>query len=248
MATIINPNVKLLLLDIEGTTTPVDFVTKVLFPYARRHVDAFLNAHWNEADLRADVQGLAAERARDLARGLNPPAFESDESPAPVVRYVHWLMDQDRKSTSLKSLQGKIWEAGYRSGELHGEVYDDVPRAFERWRSQGKAIAIFSSGSVLAQKLLFSRTRAGDLTGFIRAYFDTATGAKREGESYGRIASALGVEPGEGLFISDVAAELDAARSAGMPTALAIRDRSLESASSVHSGIHTFDEIFPDHG
>lgn len=241
MATI--ATAKLLLLDIEGTTTPVDFVTKVLFPYARRHVESFLSAHWDEPDVRAGVHGLEAERARDLAHGLKPLALESADSPASVVPYVHWLMDQDRKSTSLKSLQGKIWEAGYRSGELHGEVYDDVPRAFERWRSQGKAIAIFSSGSVLAQKLLFSTTPAGDLTEFIRAYFDTSTGAKREADSYRRIAVALGVEPNEVLFISDVGTELDAARSAGMQTALAVRGGPSQPESPAHRVIHGLDEV-----
>ena len=243
MGTLRDPNVKLLLLDIEGTTTPVDFVTKVLFPYARRHVEPFLREHWNHAEVRADVEGLKAEHAQDLGRGLDPPPLQSSESPQPVFRYVHWLMEQDRKSTSLKSLQGKIWEAGYRSGELHSEVYDDVPRAFERWHRQGKAIAIFSSGSVLAQKLLFSSTGAGDLTGFIRAYFDTTIGAKREPDSYRRIASALGVEADEVLFISDVAAELDAARSTGMRTSLAVRPGSSQPESPAHPVIQSFDEV-----
>ena len=132
-------------------------------------------------------------------------------------------MDQDRKSTGLKSLQGKIWEEGYRSGELKGEVYPDVLPALERWRKQGIDIAIFSSGSVQAQRSLFRNSVAGDLTRFIRAYFDTTTGPKREPESYGRIAAALERSPPEVLFVSDIAAELDAARAAGMQTALCVR-------------------------
>jgi enolase-phosphatase E1 len=150
-------------------------------------------------------------------------------------------MDQDRKSTGLKSLQGKIWEEGYRSGELKGEVYPDVLPALERWRSQGIDIAIFSSGSVQAQQSLFRNSVAGDLTRFIRAYFDTTTGPKREPESYGRIAAALDRSPSEVLFVSDIAAELDAARTAGMRTALCVRGSG--EVRGVHPVIHGLGEI-----
>ena len=125
-------------------------------------------------------------------------------------------MDRDRKSTALKSLQGRIWEAGYVSGELRSHLYPDVRPALERCRAQGRKIAIFSSGSVLAQRLLFAHTPDGDLTPLIDGFFDTTTGPKREPESYGRIAAALSVPPAAVLFVSDVAAELDAARAAGL--------------------------------
>ena len=151
-------------------------------------------------------------------------------------------MDQDRKSTGLKSLQGKIWEEGYRSGDLKGEVYPDVLPALERWRKEGIDIAIFSSGSVQAQRSLFRNSVAGDLTRFIKAYFDTTTGPKREPESYRRIAAALERSPSEVLFVSDIGAELDAARAAGMQTALCVRTGSLQGAV-VHPSIHRFDEI-----
>ena len=153
-------------------------------------------------------------------------------------------MDRDRKSTGLKSLQGKIWEAGYRSGELRGEVYEDVPRAFARWKEQQRIIAIFSSGSVLAQRLLFAHSTAGDLTGYLQAYFDTTTGAKQEAESHRRIAEALQSQPPEILFLSDVVAELDAARLAGMQTALCVRAE-LSPPAGAHPVIHAFDEVFP---
>ena len=159
------------------------------------------------------------------------------------MAYVHWLMDRDRKSTGLKSLQGKIWEAGYRSGELRGQVYADVVPAFARWQEQNKQITIFSSGSVLAQKLLFSTTPAGDLTRFIRAYFDTTIGPKREAESCRRIAVALGLPPSEILFLSDVDAELDAARAAGIEIALCVRPGNPEAATCGHPLIHIFDEV-----
>ena len=152
-------------------------------------------------------------------------------------------MDRDRKSTGLKSLQGKIWEEGYRTGDLQGEVYPDVLPALERWRRQGMDIAIFSSGSVQAQRTLFGNTAAGDLTRFVCAYFDTTTGPKTAPESYARIAAVLERSPSEVLFLSDIGAELDAALAAGMQTALCVRSRGSESTPGPHPVIHAFDEV-----
>jgi enolase-phosphatase E1 len=152
-------------------------------------------------------------------------------------------MDQDRKSTGLKSLQGKIWEEGYRSGELKGEVYPDVLPALERWRAQGIDIAIFSSGSVQAQRSLFGNSVAGDLTRFIKAYFDTTTGPKREPESYALIAAALERSPQDVLFVSDISAELDAARAAGMQTALCVREQGSVLSTVGHPVIQAFEDI-----
>jgi enolase-phosphatase E1 len=132
-------------------------------------------------------------------------------------------MDQDRKSTPLKSLQGKIWEEGYRSGELRSQVFDDVPPAFERWNKEQKLVCIYSSGSVLAQKLLFAYTNAGDLTKYIFNYFDTTIGSKVESGSYLAIAGRLGLPPAEIVFASDVVAELDAAHAAGLRTVCVVR-------------------------
>jgi enolase-phosphatase E1 len=151
-------------------------------------------------------------------------------------------MDRDRKSTALKSLQGRIWEEGYRAGQLRGQVYPDVPRAFARWRAQGRDLAIFSSGSVLAQRLLFSGSEAGDLTQAIRAFFDTTTGAKSDPESYRKIAAALGQAPAAVLFLSDVTAELDAARGAGMATRLCVREGNAPEAAD-HPVVRTFDGV-----
>lgn len=236
--------IKTILLDIEGTTTPVEFVTEVLFPYARRQVEPFLREHSDDAGVRADLEGLKLEQAQDAAQGLAPPPW-SDPSMEAATRYVHWLMDRDRKSTSLKSLQGKIWEAGYRAGEIRGQVFDDVPRALQRWRGQGRKVAIFSSGSVLAQKRLFSSTAAGDLTEFICGYFDTTTGPKRDAKSYQRIAQAVGVEPSAMLFISDTVPEADAARAAGLETLLCVRGAHSPSEPHGHAAIRSFDEVFP---
>jgi enolase-phosphatase E1 len=236
-----------LLLDIEGTTTPIDFVYNVLFPYARAHVKDYLAAHLSLPSARADIAGLFEENAEDARRGLDPPLLEApveQVSLDAVEAYVRWLMDHDRKTTPLKSLQGKIWDEGYRKGELRSQVFEDVPRAFKRWREQAKKICIYSSGSVLAQKLLFANTEAGDLTPFINGYFDTNIGAKKDPESYRRIAGELELESSTVLFVSDVADELDAAAAAGFQTLLCIRPGNHpQSPASIHSIIKTFDEV-----
>ena len=151
-------------------------------------------------------------------------------------------MDRDRKSTGLKSLQGRIWEGGFRAGALRAHVYPDVRPALERWRGQGRRVAIFSSGSVLAQRLLFAHTTEGDLTPMIDGYFDTTTGPKREAASYARIAAALGAPPAAVMFVSDVAAELDAARAAGLRTALCVREAAVPPASD-HPVLRSFGEL-----
>jgi enolase-phosphatase E1 len=228
-----------LLLDVEGTTTPVDFVYGVLFPFARARVRGFLAGHASEADVQADV---AALRGAHAAETEGAPPWRADAEIDSAVAYVHWLMDRDRKPTPLKSLQGRIWEEGYRSGALIGQVYPDVPAALDKWRREGCAVAIFSSGSVLAQRLLFAHSSAGDLTPFIAAYFDTTTGPKREAESYRRIVSALGVPAAEMLFVSDIAAELDAARLAGLKTALCVRSGPLPEGSP-HPPVRTLESL-----
>jgi enolase-phosphatase E1 len=228
------------LLDVEGTTTPVDFVFHVLFPHAHAHVGVFLEVHASDPDVARDVTGLRDEHSRDAAAGLHPPAW--DGSAAAAAPYARWLMDQDRKLTALKSLQGRIWAEGYAEGQLRGQVYDDVPPALARWTGAGRRVAIFSSGSVLAQKLIFGHSDHGDLTPLLSAYFDTTTGPKREAESYRRIAAALGAPAAAGLFVSDVVEELDAAREAGLATALAVRTPP-GPAGHGHPQVISFDEL-----
>ena len=213
---------------------------RVLFPHAHAHVGAFLEAHAADPDVARDVSGLRDQHARDAAAGQDPP--EWDDSAAAVARYARWLMDQDRKLTALKSLQGRIWAEGYAEGQLRGQVYDDVPPALARWTGAGRRVAIFSSGSVLAQKLIFGHSDHGDLTPFLSGYFDTTTGPKREAESYRRIAAALGAAASAGLFVSDVVAELDAARHAGMATALAVRTPPAPLGHG-HPEVTSFDEL-----
>ena len=235
-----------LLLDIEGTTTPIDFVYNVLFPYARRRVKDYLAAHWSLPSVSSDVAGLVEENINDKKRGLEPPALEEPPDSVSIEAYVLWLMDQDRKTTPLKSLQGKIWDDGYRTGELRSQVFADVAPAFRRWNEQGKRISIYSSGSVLAQKLLFANTDAGDLTQFIDRYFDTNIGAKKDSESYRRIVEALELDPSSVLFLSDVSDELDAAATAGLHTLLCVRPgNNPQQSATAHAIIRTFDEVLP---
>ena len=229
-----------ILLDIEGTTTPIRFVYETLFPYARKRTKAFLNERANDAEVRETILALRAERAVDAAHDLTVPVWTGPDA---VVTYVHWLMDRDRKSTALKRMQGLIWQEGYRTGELRGEVFPDVPPALELWSRNAMDVRIFSSGSVLAQKLLFSTTPAGDLTRFLRGYYDTEIGAKNDPASYARIAGEFGLPAAEILFVSDVTRELDAALAAGLQTLLAVRPGNPAQPSSKHHQVTSLDEI-----
>lgn len=229
-----------ILLDIEGTTTPISFVHDVLFAYARNHVRDYLLQHENE--VTDDIAQLRDEHTRDTNSDTQPPPLTNDADS--ITTYVHWLIDRDRKSTGLKSLQGKIWREGYMNGTLKAEVFNDVRPAFERWQKAGLRISIFSSGSALAQQLLFAHTGDGDLTIFITDYFDTNVGAKGDAESYRRIAKNMDLSPHEILFISDVVIELEAATAAGMETRLSIRPGNQpQPGPERFQIIHTFDEV-----
>lgn len=190
-----------ILLDIEGTTSSISFVTETLFPYARAHLRDFLTEH---ADAAAPI--LAEVPGDD-----------------PVATLLDWI-DEDRKAIPLKTLQGMIWALGYADGTLKGHVYPDTPDALRRWRGEGIPVHIYSSGSVAAQKLLFRNSVAGDLTPLLSGYFDTTSGPKRDAGSYAKIAATLGLPPAAMLFVSDVQAEVDAARDAGMQAALIARE------------------------
>jgi enolase-phosphatase E1 len=236
-----------ILLDIEGTTTPIAFVHEVLFAYARSQVRTYLLAHSDEAEVTADLDQLRQEHAADLSQNLQPPALVAGEGGVALesmAGYVEWLIDRDRKSTALKSLQGKIWKQGYAEGTLKSQIFADVPPALERWRRAGLKIGIFSSGSVQAQQLLFAYSEAGDLTGFISNYFDTRVGSKTAAQSYLRIAAALSLAASEVLFISDVVAELAAANEAGMQTRLCVRPGNQPQTLTVgYQTIRSFAEI-----
>jgi len=225
--------IEAVLLDIEGTTTPIAFVHEVLFPYSRARLAAWFEARWPADPQLREIVGALQREDNDL---------QADAPIDVVVARLIDAIDRDRKSPALKMVQGLIWEEGYRSGELRSLVYDDVPPALRRWASGGIAAGIYSSGSVLAQKLLFANSNAGDLTPWLRWHFDTAVGAKIEAGSYRRIADALRLDPAAVLFVSDVTRELEAARDVGMKTVLCVRPPGVPPASTVPV-VHTFDEI-----
>ncbi|HTW81301.1 MAG TPA: acireductone synthase [Terracidiphilus sp.] len=247
---------RLYLLDVEGTVAPLTLTTEMLFPYARKHFKEFLSENVEDPGVREDLIQLAEENRAEIdpssPRIMGAPgpshlgtreSASADVATEEALSYLLWLMDRDRKSTALKSLQGKIWKAGFESGELKGTVFLDVPPAFSRWAANGK-VAIYSSGSVDAQKLFFRHSSAGDLTPLIAGYFDTRTGPKFEAASYQAIAAEMKVNPGEALFLSDAVRELDAAREAGFETRLTVRPGNppVDDARG-HAMISTFDEM-----
>ncbi len=215
--------------DIEGTTSSLSFVKDVLFPYAREHMAAFLHEHAAEPAVAAQVAAVAAEAGRALTLEQT------------IAQLLQWI-DEDRKITPLKALQGMIWEAGYRQGAFHGHVYADAVEWLRRWHGQGIALYVFSSGSVQAQKLLFAHTEYGDLTPLFSDYFDTRIGSKRETTSYSAIATAIGRSPSNILFLSDICEELDAARDAGMHTTWLLRDGAAP-AEAPHRTAGSFNDV-----
>jgi enolase-phosphatase E1 len=239
----------IILLDIEGTTTPVDFVYGTLFPYANRMLEYFFRRHYNEPEIKLLIQDLQKQHKTDENQGLQTSVWmdETEESQLySGIRYCRWLMANDRKLTPLKTLQGMIWNEGYSKGELQGQVYPDVPSAFNRWIRQKREICIYSSGSILAQQLLFRTIPSGDLTSYIAAYYDTSIGGKTETKSYKNIAELRSRNSNDFLFISDTMKEIAAAREAGMQAILCNRDKRISELPESKLVIHSFGEIFPD--
>ena len=223
--------IKAVVTDIEGTTSSLSFVKDVLFPYARRRLPAFVVTH---ADT-PEVQHWLHEAAREAG-------LVSADQQEIIDLLIRWI-DEDRKATSLKALQGMIWDEGYRNCEFRGHVYPEVAATLRTWRAQGIALYVYSSGSVAAQKLLFGFSDAGDLTPLFAGYFDTEIGAKRDEASYRRIAEALALAPADILFLSDVTQELDAARAAGLRTTLLARGAEGCPADSRHPCVRDFSSV-----
>ena len=235
----------MILLDIEGTTTPIAFVTQVLVPYARQHLRSYLYRHCDAAQYLPLMARFREEHQADEEAGepVLPWSAPYADPRRSVQAYAEWLMDRDRKSPALKELQGYIWEEGYQKGQLVGQMYEDVPRALERWRREGVRLGIFSSGSVMAQRWLFRCSSAGDLSQLVHWYFDTHTGAKQDPDSYRRIAEEVGELPPDILFVSDTARELDAAKAAGMGTIMSVRPGNIPQPPRDYRIVHSFDEI-----
>jgi enolase-phosphatase E1 len=221
------------LVDIEGTTSTIAFVHDVLFPYADAHLDAYVAAHREEPEV-AQAMLEAAQLAGE----------EPDVDDATVLAHLHAWIAEDRKATPLKTLQGLIWAEGYAQTGLRGHVYPDAAARLRRWHGAGLKLYVYSSGSVEAQRVLFGNSDEGDLSPLFSGYFDTTTGPKREARSYEAIARAIGLAPRDVLFLSDVDAELDAARAAGMQTIRLLRPADTPpGATTTHPSATSFDEI-----
>lgn len=223
------PRPAALVTDIEGTTSDIAFVQKVMFPYARKELPGFVRAHADDPEVAPWIAEIAGELHTT-----------PDNLPAVIAALWSWI-DADRKHTALKALQGLVWEQAFREGLFHAHVYPDAIAALNRWHAEGLPLYVYSSGSVQAQKLYFGHTGAGDLRPCFSGYFDTTTGPKREAQSYRRIAAAIGSAAADILFLSDIGAELDAAREAGWRTVQVLREGA--TPAPAHPAIATFDEL-----
>lgn len=238
--------IRAVLTDVEGTTTPVAFVYETLFPYAAERLEEYAaraiedpaKNHESAAAFELLRQEQAAERGEQA-----PGSASVGPDRGELAAYARSLMAGDRKSTGLKALQGLIWRRGYGDGSLRGEVFADVPPALAAWRQAGVRLRSFSSGSILAQRLLFSTTTHGDLTAYFEAFHDTTTGSKTAAESYRRIAEDLGEPACAVLFLSDVTAELDAAAEAGLVTGLLVRPGNRPAEPGRHPRYESFSEL-----
>lgn len=224
------PSRRCIVLDIEGTTTPISFVTDVLFPYARDNVGKHLSASFDTAETQDDIKLLCSQVRDDLGQGISTavpiPSNTADKKAliSALVANIEGMIKADRKITALKQLQGHIWRTGFQNNELEGVVYDDVAEALEKWHSMGIKVYIYSSGSRLAQRLIFGNTNHGNLRKFLCGFFDTKVGNKREISSYIEISEYLGVDdPSEILFVTDVYQEAVAAKAAGFDVIISVR-------------------------
>ena len=227
-----------ILTDIEGTTSSISFVKDVLFPYARRKLPDFVRERGQQPAVRRWLDAVAIEIAASACQD------------SVIVETLQGWIDADRKHTALKALQGMVWEAGYRHRDFTAPLYPDVVPALHAWHAAGHGLAVYSSGSVPAQKLLFAHTEAGDLTPLFRGFFDTEVGHKRDADSYRLIADRLDRSVGDVVFLSDVVAELDAARDAGMRTVLLDRLEDYPQprtgdAANGHARVASFADIRP---
>lgn len=222
--------IKAVLTDIEGTTSSIAFVKDVLFPYAREHMAEFISDH----ALNPEVRDLLDDVCTEAGQTLNGEEI--------IAQLIRWI-DEDKKVTPLKLLQGMIWERGYREGDYTGHVYQDAAEKLKEWHQQGIKLYVYSSGSVPAQKLLFGHSDCGDMTPLFSGYFDTRTGNKREADSYKAIAKEIGLPANEILFLSDIAEELQAAKSAGMQTVQLVRPEDGAQSSPAFKQAKDFAEI-----
>lgn len=228
------------LLDIEGTTCPVSFVSEVLFPYAAERLEPYLQEHEQEPELQQLLDDVRRSWHADTAAAAAGLPFAPEGSVAP---YLRWLISVDRKLTALKDLQGLIWSDGYACGALQGPLFADVAPALRRWKHQGLGLSVYSSGSVAAQRLLYGHSQAGDLRELFDGWYDTRHGAKQEVSSYAGIAAGLGIAAERILFISDSNAELRAAHAAGLQVLFSRRPGNGQAPDAGFEKIETFSTL-----
>jgi enolase-phosphatase E1 len=221
--------IKAIVTDIEGTTSSLSFVKEILFPYARANLADYVRLHAEEPPIKLLLEATSKELG---------VALDTEQA---ITQLIQWL-DEDKKATPLKSLQGLIWEAGYKKGDFKGHVYQDAVDNLKNWKAKGLDLYIYSSGSVYAQKLLFEHTEYGDLTPLFSGYFDTLIGGKKERDSYLTIANQIGIPADQLLFLSDIKEELDAAKTAGFKTIGLTRD-GLPDSIGGHLQVSSFDFI-----
>ncbi|MCS6957900.1 MAG: acireductone synthase [Aquificaceae bacterium] len=222
--------IKAILTDIEGTTSSLDYVKSVMFPYSKEKLEDFLRLHWEEETVQKVIKGLEEKLKREV------------DLKVAVQTLGEWI-EKDLKEPLLKEIQGHIWEEGFLKGELRGHLYEDAYVCLKNWKERGYKIYVYSSGSVKAQRLFFGHTEYGDITNLFDGFFDTSVGGKKEKDSYKKIAQLVGLPPKSFLFLSDVEEELDASRSAGMNTVLVSRNGF--PIASKHPTVKNFFEVEP---
>ena len=230
--------IRSILLDIEGTTCPVSFVASVLFPYARERLASYLETHKGDPEVQALLAATQAAFAADpnaevvaLRQGApiqghsaGQGQLQLGQTNSQLVSYLQWLIDHDIKFPPLKELQGRIWASGYASGDLVAPLFEDVAPTLHHWHRDGYQLAVYSSGSVAAQQLLYRHSQNGNLESLFRHWFDTRIGSKQAPASYSAIAEVLQLEPAEILFVSDALAEIEAAHGIGMDVIFSDRE------------------------
>lgn len=221
--------IKAIVTDIEGTTSSLSFVKDVLFPYARAKLPKYVEQHQHESY----IQQLVSDTCKEANIAINTESA--------ITQLIEWI-DQDKKITPLKALQGLLWADGYQKGDFKGHLYDDAIASLSAWHEAGIALYVYSSGSILAQKLLFAHTEVGDLTSLFSGYFDTTIGGKKEADSYRKIADELGYPASSILFLSDIKEELDAAKAVGYQTIWLARGHE-PNRSAEHHQVVSFDNI-----
>ncbi len=232
-----NSEIKQFIFDIEGTTTPISFVHDILFPYSKNNLLNFLKENKISNSI---FSNLKEENEKDVK--LNLYSIPLENSVNSLFSYLEFLISIDRKNSGLKEIQGEIWKHGYETGELKSQIFPDTLDFFQFIQSQNKKINIYSSGSILAQKLIFKYSNLGDLSSYISNYFDTGVGHKRDFNSYLKISDMLNCNPNEIIFFTDVQEEADSALSIGIKSYILLRNGNSPIEKIKHPTLNTFSE------